>query len=45
MGGMQFQTEHHLFPQIPFYRLPVAVPIIRDELSKINRSIIYGPVL
>ena len=22
MGGMQYQTEHHLFPQIPFYRLP-----------------------
>ncbi|CAD8117645.1 unnamed protein product [Paramecium sonneborni] len=19
MGGMQFQTKHHLFPQIPFY--------------------------
>jgi fatty acid desaturase len=24
MGGMQYQTEHHLFPQIPFYRLPEA---------------------
>jgi fatty acid desaturase len=45
MGGMQFQTEHHLFPQIPFYRLPAAVPIIKEELAKINRSIIYGPVL
>lgn len=28
MGGMQFQTEHHLFPQIPFYRLPAAKSII-----------------
>lgn len=24
MGGMQYQTEHHLFPQIPFYNLPTA---------------------
>lgn len=45
MGGMQFQTEHHLFPQIPFYNLPKAVPIIKEELGKINKSIIYGPVL
>lgn len=29
MGGMQYQVEHHLFPQIPFYRLPEAVPIIK----------------
>jgi fatty acid desaturase len=28
MGGMQFQTEHHLFPQIPFYRLPAAKTVI-----------------
>jgi fatty acid desaturase len=45
MGGMQFQTEHHLFPQIPFYRLPDAVPIIREELAKLNQKIIYGPVV
>lgn len=45
MGGMQFQTEHHLFPQIPFYNLPKAMPIIKEELGKINRSIVYGPVL
>ncbi len=45
MGGMQFQTEHHLFPQIPFYRLPGAVPIIREELAKLNKKIIYGPVI
>lgn len=24
MGGMQYQTEHHMFPQIPFYNLPKA---------------------
>ena len=45
MGGMQFQAEHHLFPQIPFYRLPDAVPIIKEELAKLNKSLIYGPVI
>jgi fatty acid desaturase len=45
MGGMQFHAEHHLFPQIPFYMLPTASPIIKRELSKINRSINYGPIL
>lgn len=45
MGGMQFQAEHHLFPQIPFYRLPDAVPIIKEELAKLNKSIMYGPVI
>jgi fatty acid desaturase len=45
MGGMQFQAEHHLFPQIPFYRLPDAVPIIKEELAKIGKTIAYGPVL
>ena len=42
---MQYQTEHHFFPQIPFYNLPAAVPIIRAELAKLNKSIVYGPVL
>ena len=45
MGGMQYQTEHHLFPQIPFYNLPVAEPIIKAELAKLNKKVIYGPVL
>lgn len=45
MGGMQFQTEHHLFPQIPFYRLPDAVPIIKEELAKLGKSLIYDPVI
>ena len=30
MGGMQYQTEHHLFPQIPFYNLPSAKPILAE---------------
>lgn len=45
MGGMQFQTEHHLFPQIPFYRLPSVKNIIKEELSRLNKSMIYGPVI
>lgn len=45
MGGMQFQTEHHLFPQIPFYRLPTTKSIIHKELSRLNKSMIYGPVI
>lgn len=45
MGGMQYQTEHHLFPQIPFYNLPAAEPIIKAELEKQNRKVIYGPIL
>ena len=45
MGGMQYQTEHHLFPQIPFYRLPTTKPIIRNELARLNKSMIYGPVV
>lgn len=45
MGGMQYQTEHHLFPQIPFYNLPAAEPILKEELAKLNKTVIYGPVL
>jgi len=45
MGGMQFQTEHHLFPQIPFYRLPEARGIIAEHLASQGKKIIYGPVL
>jgi acyl-lipid Delta6-acetylenase / acyl-lipid (9-3)-desaturase len=45
MGGMQYQTEHHLFPQIPFYRLPSCKNLIKDELSRLNKTLIYGPIL
>jgi len=45
MGGMQYQTEHHLFPQIPFYRLPTVKDIIKGELKKLNKSMIYGPII
>ncbi|CAD8118208.1 unnamed protein product [Paramecium sonneborni] len=45
MGGMQFQTEHHLFPQIPFYRLPYAAKIINRELNKFGYKIHIGKIL
>lgn len=45
MGGMQYQAEHHLFPQIPFYRLPTAKIIIHTELARLNKSLIYGSVI
>jgi acyl-lipid Delta6-acetylenase / acyl-lipid (9-3)-desaturase len=45
MGGMQFQAEHHLFPQIPFYRLPAARKVIHSELSRLGKTLIYGPVI
>ncbi|KAL4508259.1 hypothetical protein ABPG72_003563 [Tetrahymena utriculariae] len=44
MGGMQYQTEHHFFPQIPFYRLPKARVIIAEELKKWNLKIHEGPI-
>lgn len=37
MGGMQYQTEHHLFPQIPFYNLPTAKAIIAEELRLMGK--------
>lgn len=45
MGGMQYQSEHHLFPQIVFYNLPEASQIIKAELAKKDKKLIYGPVL
>jgi len=44
-GGMQFQTEHHFFPQIPHYRLPEASKIINEVLKKHGYKIIYGCVM
>jgi len=45
MGGMQYQSEHHLFPQIPFYYLPTASKIINQELKKINLAVQYGDIM
>lgn len=32
LGGFQYHTEHHLFPQVPFYRLEEARRITLEEL-------------
>lgn len=45
MGGMQYQTEHHLFPQIPFYRIPAVKGVIHAHLKEEGKSLIYGPVM
>lgn len=45
MGGMQYQTEHHLFPQIPFYNLPTAKKIIAEELKNLGKEVIVGEIL
>ncbi len=33
MWNMSFHTEHHLYPSIPFHRLPVAHRAVRDRLG------------
>lgn len=38
-GGFQYHTEHHLFPQVPFYRLEQAKKIILEELPTEARQI------
>ena len=37
LGGMQYEAEHHLFPQIPFYNLELTKNIIREELNSNNK--------
>jgi len=29
-GGMQYQIEHHLFPRMPLYNLPLVKPIVKE---------------
>lgn len=36
-GGFQYHTEHHLFPQIPFYNLKEAKKIIGEELLMVKK--------
>jgi fatty acid desaturase len=45
MGGMQYQTEHHLFPQIPFYNLPAAKTILAEELRIMGKEVKVGAVM
>ena len=33
-GGLNFQIEHHLFPQAPSGRLPAVQPIVREHFDR-----------
>ena len=33
-GGLNFQIEHHLFPQVPSGRLPAVQPIVREHFDR-----------
>ena len=33
---MQYHSEHHLFPQVPFYNLPKLHEVIKDQLLLAN---------
>jgi len=32
-GGLNFQIEHHLFPQVPSIRLPAVQAIVREHFA------------
>lgn len=33
-GGLQYQIEHHLFPQLPRHRLPLVKPVLLEICSR-----------
>ena len=39
LGGFQNHTEHHLFPQVPFYNLKEVKKIVNEELSQSKEQI------
>jgi len=38
MWNMSFHAEHHLYPSIPFHRLPSAHAALRDRLGVVQRG-------
>jgi len=38
MWNMPFHAEHHLYPSIPFHRLPSAHSVLRDRLAYVQRG-------
>jgi fatty acid desaturase len=38
MWNMPFHAEHHLYPSIPFFRLPAAHAALRDRLGVVQRG-------
>ncbi len=45
LGGFQYHSEHHLFPQVPFYHLRTVNKILEEELEVFRKGINYGPML
>ena len=37
--NMQYHTEHHLYPQIPFYNLPKLHELIKDQLPQSRKGL------
>ena len=40
--NMHYHTEHHLFPQVPFYNLPKLHNAIKDQLPTPNKNFFDG---
>ncbi len=38
MWNMSYHTEHHLYPSIPFHRLPAAHEAMRTRLGVVQRG-------
>ena len=38
MWNMSFHAEHHLYPSIPFHRLPAAHAAVRDRLGVVQHG-------
>ena len=36
MWNMPYHAEHHLYPFIPFHRLPVAHGMLREKLAHVH---------
>ena len=41
-GGLNYQIEHHLYPQIPSFRLKKVQPIVQNEFRR--QSLVYNGV-
>ena len=39
---MQYHVEHHIFPQVPFNKLPALLKAIKDKLPPAKNGLIDG---
>jgi linoleoyl-CoA desaturase len=44
-GGLNFQTEHHLFPDVPHTAYPVIAPIVRETCREFDIPYQVQPTL